>query len=137
MWSAQALTRRRRPTRRPTATTLPGNSSQPPLAYADDDPVLNSDPTGGCGEVPDGRLAPAAFAAMAEQVLVEGVAVRGLDLTGAVLRNVTSKGVDLAAVMLPDDPGLRIIRNYPRVMRKAAAALLDSVIADAERECTG
>ncbi len=107
-----------------------------------------------------------------------------LDLSGTVLRQVTFKGVDLAAVRLPDDPGLRIIRNYPCVMRKAAAALrgrrdntgwflwmqfngrlkgidlgppvgllnrndyliwggeelaalLDSVLADAERECAG
>ena len=107
-----------------------------------------------------------------------------LDLSGAVLRNVTFEGVDLAAVTLPDDPGLRIIKNYPCVMRKAAAALrgrkdntgwflwmrfdgrlkgihlgppvgllnrndylrwggeemvalLDSVLADAERECAG
>ena len=49
--------------------------------------------------------------------------VEDLDLTGAVLRNVTFTGVDLAAVRLPDDPGLRVIRNYPCVMRKAAAAL--------------
>jgi uncharacterized protein YjbI with pentapeptide repeats len=110
--------------------------------------------------------------------------VADLDLSGAVLRNVTVKGVHLAAVRLPDDPGLRVIRNYPCVMRKAAAALrgredkpavflrmrftgalknidlgppvglvnrndylrwggqemvalLDSVLADAERECAG
>lgn len=49
--------------------------------------------------------------------------VADLDLSEAVLRNVTFKGVDLSAVRLPDDPGLRIIRNYPCVMRKAAAAL--------------
>jgi uncharacterized protein YjbI with pentapeptide repeats len=49
--------------------------------------------------------------------------VEDLDLSGAVLQSVTFKGVDLAAVRLPDDPGLRVIRNYPCVMRKAAAAL--------------
>jgi hypothetical protein len=101
-----------------------------------------------------------------------------------VLHNVTFEGVDLAAVRLLDDPGLRVIWNYPCVMSKAAAALagrednpavflrmrfngalkgidfgppvgllnrndyprwggdemvalLDSVIANAERECAG
>jgi uncharacterized protein YjbI with pentapeptide repeats len=49
--------------------------------------------------------------------------VENLDLSGTVLQNVAIRGVDLAAVRLPDDPGLRIIHNYPCVMRKAAAAL--------------
>jgi uncharacterized protein YjbI with pentapeptide repeats len=49
--------------------------------------------------------------------------IEDLDLSGALLRNVTFKGMDLAAIRLPDDPGLRVIGNYPCVMRKAAAAL--------------
>jgi uncharacterized protein YjbI with pentapeptide repeats len=49
--------------------------------------------------------------------------VEELDLSGAELRHVTIRGMDPGAVRLPDDPALRFIRNYPRVIRKALQAL--------------
>ena len=49
--------------------------------------------------------------------------LRSLDLSGAELRSVTIRGMDPAAIRLPDDPALRFIHNYPCVMRKAAEAM--------------
>jgi uncharacterized protein YjbI with pentapeptide repeats len=46
-----------------------------------------------------------------------------VDMADAVFRNVVFRGFDLDAVTLPDDPGLWVIRDYPRVARKAVAAL--------------
>lgn len=44
-------------------------------------------------------------------------------MSGAVLRYVNFRGFNLAAVKLPDDPALRVIENYPCVLRKAVSAL--------------
>jgi uncharacterized protein YjbI with pentapeptide repeats len=46
-----------------------------------------------------------------------------IDMSGAVLRSVKFRGFNLATVKLPDDPGLRVIGNYPCVLRKAVNAL--------------
>ena len=49
--------------------------------------------------------------------------VEELDLSGAELRHVTIRGMDPAAIRLPDDPALRFIHDYPCVIRKAASAM--------------
>jgi uncharacterized protein YjbI with pentapeptide repeats len=46
-----------------------------------------------------------------------------VDMSGAVLRGVQFRGFDLTAVKLPDAPGLRVIENYPCVLRHAVGAL--------------
>lgn len=46
-----------------------------------------------------------------------------VDMRDAVFQNVQFRGFDLDAVMLPDDPSLWLIRDYPRVIRKAVVAL--------------
>jgi hypothetical protein len=42
-----------------------------------------------------------------------------------VFQNVQFRGFDLDAVMLPGDPSLWLIRDYPCVIRKAVTALQD------------
>jgi len=51
--------------------------------------------------------------------------VEDVDMSGAVLRLVEFRGFNLEAVRLPDDPGLRVIKNYPCVLKAAVAALQD------------
>jgi len=48
-----------------------------------------------------------------------------VDMTGTVLRLVEFRGIDLSSVKLPAEPGLRVINNYPCVLKSAATALQD------------
>ncbi len=44
-------------------------------------------------------------------------------MSGAVFRGVTFRGFDVDAVRLPDDPALRVVRQWPRVVRTAIGML--------------
>ena len=46
-----------------------------------------------------------------------------VDMSDALLRLALFRGIDLPAFKLPDDPGLRVIRNYPCVVTAAVKAL--------------
>jgi hypothetical protein len=48
-----------------------------------------------------------------------------LDMSGAVFRLTEFRGFDLTAVRLPNDPALRVIHDYPRVLESAIEALQD------------
>jgi uncharacterized protein YjbI with pentapeptide repeats len=81
-------------------------------------------------------LARCRFAGVMNEVIFEGRVfsaeneddpnfVEDVDMSGAVLRLVEFRGFNLEAVRLPDDPGLRVIKNYPCVLKAAVAALQD------------
>jgi uncharacterized protein YjbI with pentapeptide repeats len=46
-----------------------------------------------------------------------------VDMSGALLRHTQFWGIDLPAIRLPGDPGLRVIRDYPCVVTAAVQAL--------------
>jgi uncharacterized protein YjbI with pentapeptide repeats len=79
-------------------------------------------------------LARCRFAGVMNEVIFEGRVfsaeneddpnfAEDVDMSGAVLRLVEFRGFNLEAVRLPDDPGLRVIKNYPCVLKNAVAAL--------------
>lgn len=62
-----------------------------------------------------GRLAPQAFVAMAEQVIVEGVPLRGLDLTGARLNEVNFRRCEMDDCVLDRVSGRDLGLTFTRV----------------------
>jgi uncharacterized protein YjbI with pentapeptide repeats len=80
-------------------------------------------------------LARCRFAGVLNEVVFDGRAYRpedrepnfceDVDMTGAVLRLVEFRGIDLSAVKLPNEPGLRVIKNYPCVLKVVATAFQD------------
>jgi uncharacterized protein YjbI with pentapeptide repeats len=58
--------------------------------------------------------------------------VQDVDMSAAVLRHTRFTGFDLDGVTLPDEPGLRVIRDYPAVVIKARALLQGRQDADAQ-----
>jgi uncharacterized protein YjbI with pentapeptide repeats len=49
--------------------------------------------------------------------------VEDVDMSGAVFRHVSFRGFDVDSVRLPDDPALRVVRQWPDVVRVAIGML--------------